>query len=219
MPNGAATLAATAAFEGEARFAQIGERVTNLSQRQHDLETEMRRGFGELSQAVNVLSTELRGSSRTQWPVIWSAVGVCFTVITAIGALAYMPVLTNISRIDQNLTRFQSDVNDRLATVITDGAFQSFKNTYENNRVVATADNKDRFTKLEVGLAEVVPRKEHERVWGAEDQRFQDLQRQVDELKLSANSTYNARDIILDLRNRLDRVESLMPSARVGTTQ
>ena len=39
------------------------------------------------------------------------------------------------------------------------------------------------------------------------DQRFQDQQRQVDELKQAQGSVYGARDVIMDLRQRLDRVE------------
>lgn len=52
-----------------------------------------------------------------------------------------------------------------------------------------------------------VPRAELERVWSAYDQRLADHQRQLDESKQAAGSVYGARDVILDLRERLDRVE------------
>lgn len=53
----------------------------------------------------------------------------------------------------------------------------------------------------------LVPRAEHERVWQNYTNKDEDLQRQVDELKQSQGSVYGARDVILDLRQRLDRVE------------
>lgn len=54
---------------------------------------------------------------------------------------------------------------------------------------------------------DVVPRKEHERVWQSDDRRLADRQRQIDEVKGAQCSVYNARDVLLDLRERLDRVE------------
>ncbi|WP_245448242.1 hypothetical protein [Neorhizobium sp. T6_25] len=51
------------------------------------------------------------------------------------------------------------------------------------------------------------PREELDRVWANYDQRFQDQQRQIDEVKTAQGSVYGQRDIILDLRERLDRVE------------
>jgi hypothetical protein len=44
-------------------------------------------------------------------------------------------------------------------------------------------------------------------VWAAYDQRFVDQQRQLDDVKQAQGSVYGQRDIILDLRERLDRVE------------
>jgi len=199
-------------MDSDSRYAQLGERVSNLSTRQHDLETEMRRGFGEVSQAVNLLSNELRGSSRTQWPVIWSAVGVCFVVIAAIGGLAYSPVLGNISRIDnsqQSLAALIKSVDDNAMPI---QAFAEFKNTYENNRVLSRQDYNDRFGVINEALKDTVPRAEHARVWSAYDQRFLDQQRQIDEVKTAQGSVYGTRDLLIDLRNRLDRVETLRES-------
>jgi hypothetical protein len=191
----------------DAKYAQLGERVTNISQRQTALESEMRRGFGELSQAVNLLSNELRGSSRTQWPVIWSAIGVSFTVLAAIGTLAYMPVSNAINRIDQTQQSYSQRIEDALKDTLSAGAFAEFKNTYENNRVVSRNDLNSRFEAMDRELAVTVPRAEHERVWGSYDQRFLDQQRQLDELKQAQGSVYGTRDLLLDMRNRIERVE------------
>lgn len=203
MANGA-----TPPSDTESKYAQLGERVSNLSIRQHDLEAEMRRGFGELSQAVNVLSNELRGTSRTQWPVIWSAVGVCFAVITAIGSLAFIPVRGDISRIDGNIVALTNAIKEVDDKSVSQSQFTEFKNTYENNRVLTRTDYNDRFKSIEASIDNTVPRAEHNRVWIGYDQRFADVQRQVDEVKTAQGSVYGTRDLLIDLRNRLDRVES-----------
>jgi C-terminal processing protease CtpA/Prc len=44
-------------------------------------------------------------------------------------------------------------------------------------------------------------------VWQNYRNKDQDLQRQLDEVKEAQGSVYGARDVILDLRQRLDRVE------------
>lgn len=44
-------------------------------------------------------------------------------------------------------------------------------------------------------------------MWASYDQRFADVQRQVDEEKAAQGSVYGARELLLDIRERLDRVE------------
>jgi CHASE3 domain sensor protein len=58
-----------------------------------------------------------------------------------------------------------------------------------------------------------VPREELDRVFGSYDQRFIDQQRQIDEVKTAQGSVYGARDILLDLRARIDRMERQRLSA------
>jgi uncharacterized membrane protein len=43
--------------------------------------------------------------------------------------------------------------------------------------------------------------------WRSEDAAVAALQRQVDELKTALGGIYGARDVIIDLRERLDRME------------
>lgn len=45
-----------------------------------------------LRQDVRGLSMQLQAQGKTQWPLIFSGLGVLFTVIMAIGGLAYLPV-------------------------------------------------------------------------------------------------------------------------------
>ncbi|WP_156392529.1 hypothetical protein [Rhizobium sp. Root482] len=52
-----------------------------------------------------------------------------------------------------------------------------------------------------------VPRLELDRVFMGYDQRFGDVQRQVDELKQAQGGIYGARNIIIDLKENQQRLE------------
>ncbi|MET4691067.1 hypothetical protein [Sinorhizobium fredii] len=50
-------------------------------------------------------------------------------------------------------------------------------------------------------------RKELDRAWQSNDQRFSDYQRQIDKVKQAQGSVYSQRDIILDLKEDQLRLE------------
>lgn len=54
---------------------------------------------------------------------------------------------------------------------------------------------------------DLVPRKEHDRDWEAENERFQDIQRQIDENKSDIHAMYNAHDALGDIIARLRTLE------------
>lgn len=54
---------------------------------------------------------------------------------------------------------------------------------------------------------DLVPRKEHDRDWEAEKDRFADLQRQIDANKNDLHDMYNAHDALSDLSTRLRMLE------------
>lgn len=62
-------------------IAALDQRVTGLEQ-----------GIKDVVTAVSILSNEIRSSTKTQWPVIWSAVGVGISVLTVIGGLLIWPM-------------------------------------------------------------------------------------------------------------------------------
>ena len=45
-----------------------------------------------LRQDVRGLTMQLQTQTKTQWPVIWSGLGVLLAVLVALGTLAYMPI-------------------------------------------------------------------------------------------------------------------------------
>ncbi|MQY48178.1 hypothetical protein GAO09_19265 [Rhizobiales bacterium RZME27] len=210
----------------DAVTAQLGERVTNLGRRQTDLETEMRAGFKAMESGMSTLANEMRASvsalsanlaerSRTQWPVIWSAAGVCTAALIAAGTFVYGTLSTRQDRLDTAMiesSKLQQASISKLSettqiafTALTDKMVTRQEMDWRQAR---GAEDRNR---MEGSIKDVrdaqVPRAELERVWSAYDQRLADHQRQLDESKQAAGSVYGARDVILDLRERLDRVE------------
>lgn len=187
-------------FDPMAQYARLSERVENQGKDIVDLRSNMNTGFQTVNAAIGTLSNELRNNSKTQWPVIWAAAGVCFTVLATGGAFFYNSLSKGQDRLDNAIVK------------IAESAVSQKEMEWRSARGA-----EDR-TRAEAALKEVrsaqVPREELDRVWAKYDQRDQDLQRQVDEVKQAQGSVYGQRDVILDLRERLDRMER----QRIGGT-
>lgn len=181
-------------FDPIASWAKLSERVENQGKDIVDLRSNMNTGFQTINANLSALSHEIRAGSRTQWPVIWSAIGVSFAIIVAIGGLAYAPINANMSRVEQSLAAI--------------GASTVPREEMDWRQARALEDR----TRMEANFnglrADQVPRAEHERVWQNYDQRFADHQRQIDEMKAAQTSIYSQRDAMLDMRDRIDRLEA-----------
>ncbi len=188
-----ADMASNGAFDPIASYARLSERVEGQGRDIVDLRSNMNTGFRNIEGSLKQLSDQLSGNSRTQWPVIWSAIGVSFAVLAAVGALAYRPVLSNQDRLDAALVKLadtsvsQKEMEWRTARGQEDRA--------RNEKAVAEL------------RSEQVPRAEHVRTWASYDQRLADIQRQIDETKNTLGSTYSLRDYISRLTTRLDMLE------------
>lgn len=180
--------------------AATSERITGLGRRQNDLESEMRSGFkqmemsitglaNETRQALSSLSSTMAERSRPQW----QALGVALTFAALLGGLAYWPIREGTN----DLKSAVSLLADKMVTQ-QEMQWRTQRGIEDRQRTEAA---------LALLKEEQVPRKELERVWDASNQRDGDLQRQVDQLTAQFTGTYGARDVILDLRERLDRLE------------
>ncbi|OLP48837.1 hypothetical protein BJF91_17025 [Allorhizobium taibaishanense] len=203
--------ASTNMFDPMASWARLSERVENQGKDIIDLRSNMNTGFQSVQSSINALSNELRSSSKTQWPVIWAAAGVCFGIIVALGSQALSPI-------KEAVAETKTDLRVATANSLSVAAFTDFKATYENNRVVSRADLIDKFNQVNMQLDTIrkdqVPRAELERAWQSEDQQRAQMQKQIDELKQGQANTYSARDLMIDLRDRQDRFERQLYSQR-----
>lgn len=184
----------------DAVTAQLGERVTNLGRRQTDLEGEMRAGFKAMESAVTSLANETRTSIAALSTNLaernkpqWQALGVALTFAAMLGGLAYLP----IREATGDLKTAVSLLSERMIT-----------RQEMDWRQARSAEDRGRMEAAIVDLrSSQVPRAELERVWAGFDQRFTDHQRQLDDVKQAQGSVYGARDVLLDLRERVDRME------------
>jgi len=122
-------------FDAEARYAQLGERVDNQGSRITHLEATVTRGFSDVAQQIAALGTDLRNTSKTPWPIIWSAIGVCFTVFFSLAGAFFWPVRTGM---DENRLEIRRVANESLSVA----AFESFMKSYELNRQLFRTDYK-----------------------------------------------------------------------------
>lgn len=180
-------------FDPMAQYARLSERVENQGKDIVDLRSNMNTGFQSVNASITGLSNELRNNSKTQWPVIWSAAGVCTAALVAAGTFVYGTIGNRQDRVEASLVT----AVDRMVT--------------QKEMEWRTARGAEDRQKTEVAIRDIrdnlVPRAEHERVWQNYTNKDADLQRQIDEVKQAQGSVYGQRDVILDLRERLDRVE------------
>lgn len=195
MPNG---------FDPEAKYAQLGERVDNQSRQMADLDSRMRQGFSEIASQIRSLVDDIRGGSKTQWPIIIGFSSVTITVLGGLGFMALQPIKENIASIREDERQRALETKDSLSTIVANMVTQK-------EMEWRTARGQEDRQRTEAAIKDIreglVPRAEHERVWQNYTNKDDDLQRQVDELKQAQGNVYSARDVILDLRQRLDRVE------------
>lgn len=180
----------------DAVTAQLGERVTNLGRRQTDMENEMRSGFKQMENGLTSIANEMRSSiaalsaslaerSRTQWPVIWSAAGVSFTILAALGAFVYGTLSKDQSRLDaaiiKNAEIMQASVSKLAETTqqsliaMTDRMVTRQEMEWRQQR---GAEDRQR---IESSIANIrndmVPRSEQERMWEIISHRLDRLER------------------------------------------
>lgn len=60
---------------------------------------------------------------------------------------------------------------------------------------------------------DLVPRKEHDRDWLAQDERFADLQRQISSNSVDIRAIYTPSDAMKSMAERLDKLESELHDA------
>ncbi|KQY22550.1 hypothetical protein ASD31_22955 [Rhizobium sp. Root482] len=184
----------------DAVTAQLGERVTNLGRRQTDLEAEMRTGFKQMESALSALGAEMRNSTAALSTNMaernkpqWQALGVPLTFATVLGGLAYMPIRESTSDLKASV----AIISERMVT--------------QQEMEWRTARGQEDRARSETAITDLrnsqVPRLELDRVFMGYDQRFGDVQRQVDELKQAQGGIYGARDIIMDLKENQQRLE------------
>ena len=89
------------------RVHGLAVQVSGLQEDVHDLRGTMASSaeVASLSNKIDGLMSQLAERGRPQWQVIFTAAGVLLAVVTAIGSLAYIPVVGNQSRLEGVIAR------------------------------------------------------------------------------------------------------------------
>ncbi len=198
-------------YDPEARVARLAERVDNQGVRINHLEAVVTKGFSDMnaqfSTQMSAFTTEMRNRDRTPWGVIFTAIGVMFAVLFGIGGALYYPVRETMAETKMDMRALARDS-------MSVAAFQDFKATYENNRIVSRTEYIDKFSQINAAMKTIledqVPRKELERQWAMQDQATAFLRSQVEELKRENSSIYTQRDKMLDQQRDIDNLENLL---------
>lgn len=180
-------------FDPMASWARLSERVENQGKDIVDLRSNMNTGFQGVNANLAALSNELRSAGKTHWPVIFAALSVVITILAGLGFLSLQPIKDNTARLETALARLAE-------TTVS-------QNEMEWRTARGTEDRARSDAMLKEIRSAQVPREELDRVWSSYDQRFIDQQRQLDDVKQAQGSVYGQRDILLDLRERIDRME------------
>ncbi|MBB3965968.1 hypothetical protein [Rhizobium metallidurans] len=191
-------------FDPETKYVQLGERVENQATRIADLDMRMRQSFTDIASQIRGLSDDVRGGAKTQWPIIIGFCTVSITILGGLGYLALQPIKDNIAQIRDDAKVQGSSTATALATVVD----KMVTNKELEWRTGRSAEDRARTDANVKELRDAqVPRAELDRVFAAYDQRFLDQQRQLTDMKEAQGNVYGTRDVILDLRERLDRME------------
>ncbi|KQZ54632.1 hypothetical protein ASD54_04710 [Rhizobium sp. Root149] len=169
-------------FDPMASYARLSERVENQGKDIIDLRSNMNTGFQTVNAGLSALSHELRTNSKTQWPVIWSAAGVCFTVLAALGTFFYGTLAREQNRLDAAIVK-----SNELTQIAISGLSDKVVTQKELDwRTARSAEDRART-----------------------DASIKDLQRQLDDVRQSQSAAYGPRDVIMDLRERMERIERI----------
>lgn len=202
-------------------LAVTNQRVNTLERSVRDLSEDQARMGRDLSQKISNVATnltaELKGvtgqlTERSKVP--WQALGVMLTFVTAIGGLVYWPIKDSQSRFENQLLRIaettmtSKEFNERWAT----GSAR--RDDWQRASEDRSKANREMIEKLRES---VVPRAEHEEKWRGADNKFGDLQRQIDKQERAFGDTYSLKDVLQRMQRRQDELESELRTARLAT--
>lgn len=202
-------------FDPMASWARLSERVENQGKDIVDLRSNMNSGFQGVNTNIASLSNELRSSGKTQWPVIWSAIGVGIVILSGLGFMALQPIKDNTARLEEAVIRV-SDSAQLSIKGVTDNMVTQKEMEWRTQR---GAEDRKRSDDALTDLRSMsVTRNEWSERNHARDGEIAELSRRIDELRQEVGSVYGTRDVIVDLKRDIStlrqRVFEIRPDVR-----
>lgn len=205
------------AFDPMASWARLSERVENQGKDIIDLRSNMNSGFQGVNSNLAALSNELRSSGKTQWPVIWSAIGVGVVILSGLGFMALQPIKDNTGRLEEAVIRVSENTQSAFAKVNETMVTQKEMEW----RTQRGAEDRKRSDDALADLRTLtVTRNEWSERNHARDGEIAELGRRIDELRQEVGSVYGTRDVIVDLKREISalrqRVFEVRPDNRAA---
>jgi chromosome segregation ATPase len=205
----------------DAATAQLSERVTNMGRRINDVEVEMRSGFNQLGASLNSSTNETRSSiaalsasmaerNRPQY----QALGFALTVILAVGALAYWPIRESTNDLKVAVMTLSQETNRSFEMMAEKMVTREELDWRSQRGAEDRARTETAIKELREGDVSRAEWMERNR---ARDSEIGELSRRIDEVRQAMGSVYGTRDVLLDLRERLDRLERDRIGSQSGT--
>ncbi|TLX12165.1 hypothetical protein [Rhizobium sp. MHM7A] len=202
-------------FDPMASWARLSERVENQGKDIIDLRSNMNTGFQGVNANLAALSNELRSSGKTQWPVIWSAIGVGVVILSGLGFMALQPIKDNTARLEEAVIRVSENTQASFAKVNETMVTQK-EMEWRTQR--GAEDRKRSDDALADLRTTTVSRNEWSERNHARDGEIAELGRRIDELRQEVGSVYGTRDVIVDLKREISalrqRVFEVRPDVR-----
>ncbi|MBX4921014.1 hypothetical protein HJA76_15080 [Rhizobium bangladeshense] len=202
-------------FDPMASWARLSERVENQGKDIIDLRSNMNTGFQGVNANLAALSNELRSSGKTQWPVIWSAIGVGVVILSGLGFMALQPIKDNTARLEEAVIRVSENTQASFAKVNETMVTQK-EMEWRTQR--GAEDRKRSDDALADLRTTTVSRNEWSERNHARDGEIAELGRRIDELRQEVGSVYGTRDVIVDLKREIStlrqRVFEVRPEVR-----
>lgn len=137
--------------------------------------------------AIAALATKFEARSTTQWPTIFSTFGVGFTLLSALGWMAYTPIQRDTSRLDS-----------AVSAILDRGVFQR-EYTADQGRMAETARG------LRVDLNATVQQQRYNADQERLTKTLDDIRSSVEALRLRTYETHGRSSTVEQFQRDLDR--------------
>lgn len=225
MANGGTGTTREEIHDASSRILVLSQRTATLESAVGDVRRELSNSVQGINQAIgamsskvderfNSLASAMAERNKTQWPVIWSAIGVSFAVLAYFVTQALEPIKSNQARFEQTVVQLSTETNRTIEALTA----KSVTRDELDWRAARGAEDR---TRTEAAIADLrasdVSRAEWMERNRARDSEITELSRRIDEVRQQMGSVYGTRDVLLDLRERLDRLERdrLIPRTRM----
>lgn len=184
----------------EIDYGRLEQRVYGMEQAFTHLASQLERDRTNVDHQFSVLQSSLAERSKIPWP----ALGVVLSAMVIIGGMAWYPIKESQAELKNSFRTSQEELKTSIqfinASIVPRTELQERWRVMEREVESLSA----RVTKNSDGI---VPRGEHEEKWRTYTVAHADHQRQIDLIRNDLGGTYNLRDALKAMQDRLERIE------------